>query len=207
MLVNLLAMKRLHHSVKNLSRSRQTVLFGSLIALFSVLMPWHTIGIVQLGADNVHNYNGFQDQNLIIGLIVFLLMLGSLLLVGLPLLGMRSPRTAWKDSSLLLFAGGQSVLLVFVLMVMYMTSFARVSSYDLRLGIYLTLIGAALVFIGGYLLRIEENSPGHVRQDPLVRPPRQHNLHDPNYLDLSNRESGGADAENSKEDARMKLDI
>ena len=201
-------MKRLKHSVKSLPRSRQFALAGSILALLAVLMPWHTIGTSALNTD--HTFSGFGDQNLIIGLTTFVFMLCSLLIVGLPMLGARLPRLNWKDSSLFLFLGGESTLLVLVLTIMHATSFVRSSNYDLRIGIYLALIGSASVFLSGYLLRTEEHSSSEARREPFVRPPRQpQHMHDASHLDLSSRRSEGGrdDPEKIKEDARMKLDI
>ncbi|MFH0776879.1 MAG: hypothetical protein V1936_04695 [Patescibacteria group bacterium] len=190
-------MRPIQHNLKSLSRSRQVVLVGALLAVLSVFMPWHTIGTAILGTEN--SYNGFGDQNLIIGIIVLAFMVIALAIVALPLLGMRFPRTNWSESGMLIFLGGESTLLVFVLTVMHATSLTRAANYELRLGIHLALIGSALVFIGGYLLKNEEAASSAIPPAPLAHLPRR--PHIPNQIDL--RE----EAEREKEDARMRLDI
>ncbi|MFH1545861.1 MAG: hypothetical protein ABIE14_00600 [Patescibacteria group bacterium] len=193
-------MKKVTHAIKGLSRSRQLALAGSLLAMFAVLMPWHTIGTAVLGTE--HSFNGFGDQNLIIGIITFAFMFASLVVVGLPLLGIRLPRSGWKESGMLIFFGGESALLLFVLTIMHATSITRSASYDLRLGIHLALIGAALVFIGGYLLKNEEHFYSSAHAEPLAHLPRSRVSHSSHHLDL--REDS---QEKEKEDARMRLDI
>jgi hypothetical protein len=197
----LLTMRHLHHKVKNLSRGRQLALGGSLLALLAIFMPWHTIGTVTLGTQ--HSFNGFGDQNLIVGLLTFAFMLGSFLFVSLPLIGVRPPRLAWRESGILLFFGGESSLLTLVLTVMHATSLTRAAHYDLRLGLHLALIGSVLVFLGGYTLRAEERTQREVHSEPLVRPPRTHH---PHQLNLS-KKSESEEEDKSDDDARMQLDI
>ena len=168
--------------------------------MFAVLMPWHTIGTAVLGTE--HSFNGFGDQNLIIGIITFAFMFASFAVVGLPLLGIRLPQSGWRESGMLIFFGGEAALLVLVLTVMHATSITRAANYDLRLGIHLALIGAALVFIGGYLLKNEERLSSSARAEPLAHLPRSHVHHSPHHLNL--REDS---QEKEKEDARMQLDI
>jgi len=200
-------MGRLQHSVKNLPRSRKIVLIGSLLALFSIFLPWHTIGTSVLGTD--HTFNGFGDQNLAIGVITFVFMLASLLLVILPLLSIQPPRTRWSDSALFLFFGSESLLLLFVLTVMHSTSIARASSYDLRAGLQLTLVGAVLVILGGHIMRIENRAKNQGSIEPLARPPHQARRDTQNHLDLSNNADINPEEieKIKKEDSRMRLDI
>ena len=166
-------------------------------------MPWHTIGTTVLGTD--HTFNGFGDQNLIVGLITFAFLFAALLIVGLPLVGMRFLRFGWRDSTMLLFLGGEAALLVLVLTIMHATSLVRASSYDLRIGIHLALIGAVFVFLGGYLLRMEEHSRGSSEPSDLLAHPRRTHPHSTaaHPLDLSR----GGSADEKKEDARMRLDL
>lgn len=172
----------------------------------AVLMPWHTIGTMVLGT--AHTFNGFGDQNFIIGLITFAFLFAALLIVGLPLIGMRFLKFGWRDSTMLLFLGGEAALLVIVLTIMHATSLVRASSYDLRLGIHLAFIGAVFVFLGGYLLRMDEHAHAHGESADLLAHPRR--THPPataaHSLDLS-RGARDGDADESKEDARMRLDI
>lgn len=193
-------MKKVSLAIKSLPRSRQFALAGSLLTMFAVLMPWHTIGTAVLGTE--HSFNGFGDQNLIIGIITFVFMLASLAVVGLPLLGIRLPRSGWRESGMLIFFGGEAALLILVLTVMHATSITRAANYDLRLGIHLALIGAVLVFIGGYLLKNEERLSSSARAEPLAHLPRSRTHRSPHHLDL--REDS---PEKEKEDARMRLDI
>ncbi len=193
-------MKRVSHAIKGLSRSRQFVLAGSLLAMFATLAPWHTVGTVVLGTE--HAFNGFGDQNMIIGIITFAFMFAAFAIVGFPAIGIRLPRSGWKESGMLIFFGGEAALLLFVLTIMHATSITRAANYDLRLGIHLALIGAALVFIGGYLLKNEEHHSAHAHAEPLAHLPRRHSPDHPNHLDL--REDS---AEKEKEDSRMQLDI
>ena len=193
------SMKKVSHAIKSMPRSKQLALAGSLLAMFAVLMPWHTIGTTVLGTE--HSFNGFGDQNLIIGIITFAFMFASLVVVGLPLLGIRPSRSGWKESGMLIFFGGEATLLLFVLTIMHATSITRAASYDLRLGIHFALIGTALVFVGGYLLKNEEQLSSSARAEPLAHLPRSR-THSPHHLDL--REDS---QEKEKEDARMQLDI
>ena len=193
---NLVSMQNVAGAFGSLSRGRQLVLVGSALALIATFAPWHTIGTAILGTEN--SYNGFADQNMIIGVIVFVFMLASLALVLLPALGVALPKTAWRDSTLLTFFGGEATLLVFVLTVMHATSLTRSANYDLRIGIHLALIGSALVFLGGYLLKNEEHLRSQTRSEPLAHLPRRPL---PNQLDLRD------DPEKDKEDSRMQLDI
>lgn len=194
---NLLAMQSVSQNLKNLSRARQIVLAGSLLTLLSIFMPWHTIGTAVLGTEN--SYNGFGDQNLIIGVITLVCMLLSLAVVALPLFGIRFPRTGWRDSVLLTFLGGESTLLVFVLTIMHATSLTRAANYELRLGIHLALVGTVFVFFGGYLLRSEEQLRAHSHAEPIAHLPRRPQFG--SQIDLRD------DPEKTKEDARMRLDI
>jgi hypothetical protein len=194
--------ERLQHGIKKLSRGNQLALLGSILGIFTTLMPWHTIGVAALNTQ--HAYNGFQDQNFIVGVIVCAFMLATLLLIGLPLIGIQPPRMVWRKSSALLFLGGESALLVLVLTFMHATSEVRAASYDLRLGIHLALLAGALVFFGGYLLRMEEMVNAYGRADPLTRAPRS-----PHHLDLSqqNKEITPEEKAAMREDARVRLDI
>ena len=62
-------MKKYSIALEDLSKSRWFVLIGSALTLFSVFMPWHTVGTAAL--NTVLSFNGFQDQNMIIGVITF----------------------------------------------------------------------------------------------------------------------------------------
>jgi len=191
-------MKKYASSFEELSKAQWFVLVGSVLAIFATFFPWHTMGTVVLGT--AHSFNGFGDQNMIIGIIVFIFMFAALAIVGLPLLGIRLPKSGWKESGMLIFFGGEALLLLLVLTVMHATSITRAANYDLRIGIHLALIGAALVFFGGYLLKTEEpSSHSESFARPLAHLPRRQSLH---HLDL--RESS---EEKKKEDSRMKLDI
>ncbi len=188
-------MKRVSHAIKGLSRAHQFVLVGGMLAMFATLAPWHTVGTAILGTE--HSFNGFSDQNLIIGIITFVFMFASVTTVGLPLFGIRLPRSGWKESGMLIFFGGEAALLLFVLTIMHATSITRAANYDLRIGIHLALIGAVLVFVGGYLLKNEEQHAVRSHTEPLAHLPRKPSLH---HLDLR-------DTEKEKEDSRMRLDI
>ena len=190
-------MQPVSSTLKSLSRARQIVLVGAALASLAVFMPWHTIGTAVLGTES--SYSGFGDQNLIIGIITIVFMLASLALVVLPLLGVRLPRTGWRESGMLIFFGGESALLLFVLTIMHATSLTRAANYDLRIGLHLALIGAALVFIGGYLLKNEEARESVASSEPLAHLPRRPQQAG-NQINL--RED-----EKEKEDSRMRLDI
>jgi hypothetical protein len=191
-------MKKYSIALEDLSKSRWFVLIGSALTLFSVFMPWHTVGTAAL--NTVLSFNGFQDQNMIIGVITFVFSFAALCIIGLPLLGVNLPRSGWKESGMLIFFGGESSLLLLVLTIMHATSITRAANYDLRLGIHLALIGAALVFIGGQLIKNEEQQSIGSRAEPLAHLPRRPSV---NHLDLRNNDP----VEKEKEDARMKLDI
>lgn len=199
--------KKIHEAVRSLSRARQIALAGSIVGMLATIMPWYAIGSTTL--ENIHSYNGFQDQNMIVGLISFTFLLAVFLLIMLPLIGLRLPRFPWSESGMLIFFGGESALLVFVITVMHATSITRAVNYNLRIGIHMTLIAAILILIAGYLLRQEETSSTRVRTDPLVRPSRQSYHHLPSH-EINLRERGGDEAtgeEVKKDDLRMKLDI
>ena len=189
-------MRRVSHAVRSLSRARQLALAGSLLALFAIFAPWHTLGTVVLGTE--HSFNGFGDQNLVVGVITFAFMFATVAIILLPLLGIRMPRGTWRESGMLVFLGGESALLLFVLTIMHATSLTRAANYDLRIGIHLALIGTALVFLGGYILKNEERQISSAHSEPLAHLPRR----SPHHLDL--REDS---PEKEKEDSRMQLDI
>ncbi len=190
-------MRRVSHAVKSLSRARQLALAGSLLTLFAVFAPWHTLGTAVLGTE--HSFNGFGDQNLVIGVITFAFMFAALLIIALPQFGIRLPRGSWRESGMLIFLGGESTLLLFVLTIMHATSLTRAANYDLRLGIHLALISAALVFLGGYLRKTEERQISSAHAEPLAQLPRRRS---PHHLDLRDDSP-----EKEKEDSRMQLDI
>lgn len=197
-------MRNVSHAIKGLSRARQLVLVGAGIGMLAVLMPWHTIGTAVLGTE--HSYNGFGDQNMIVGIITFALMFAALAATGLPVIGMSFLKTGWRLSSMLIFFGGEAALLVLVLTVMHATSLTRAANYDLRLGIHLALIGACMVFIGGYLLKNEERARSGTHTEPLAQLPRHGRSYhpaSPHHINLSREEQ----EEHKKEDSRMQLDI
>lgn len=189
-------MQKVAHTFKSLSRARQIVSAGSLLALFATFAPWHTVGTVVLGTE--HSFSGFADQNMIIGVIIFVFLLTAFSIAVLPAFGFRLPRVGWRESTLLIFFGGESALLVFVLTVMHATSLTRSANYDLRIGIHLALIGSALVFFGGCILKNEERLNSHSRAEPLARMPSHCS---PHSIDLRD------DPEKEREDSRMRLDI
>jgi len=189
-------MQKVAHTIRSLSRARQIVFAGSSLALLAIFAPWHTVGTAVLGTE--HSYSGFADQNMIIGVIVFVFLATALAIAVLPAFGFRLPRTGWRESAMLIFLGGESALLVFVLTVIHATSVSRSANYDLRIGIHLALIGSALVFFGGHLLKKEEQLNSHSRTEPLAHLPSRRS---PHSLDLRD------DSEKEKEDSRMKLDI
>ena len=88
---NLLAMQKVVHTIRSLSRARQIVLAGSSLALLATFAPWHTVGTVVLGTE--HSFSGFADQNMIIGVIVFVFLASALAIAVLPAFGFRLPRT------------------------------------------------------------------------------------------------------------------
>jgi len=191
-------MKRVTHAIRGLSRSKQIVLAGSLLAMFATFAPWHTVGTAVLGTE--HSFSGFNDQNMIIGIINFVFMFAAAAIVILPMLGIGLPKSGWKESGMLIFFGGESALLLLVLTIMHATSLTRAANYDLRMGIHFALIGAALVFIGGYMLKNEQEHRAHSHAEPLAHLPRRPTHH--HQIDL--REDS---AEKEKEDSRMQLDI
>jgi len=165
-------MKQLTSGFAQLSRARQLVLASSAVAIFFVFAPWHAIGVDPIA------YSGLQDQNFIVGLLVLLFQAIALLVTALPALGMRLPRLPWRMGNLITFLGGQSTLLLFVLLVMHTTTLTRAAHYDLRLGIQIALVASALVFLGGHLLRVEERRAGIGQTvDPLTQVPRAAHRH------------------------------
>ena len=190
-------MQKRPNPFEGLAKSRWFVLIGSALTLLSVFMPWHTVGTAAL--NTAHAFNGFQDQNMIIGVIAFVFSLAALGIVALPLLGVRLPKGGWKESGMLIFFGGETALLLFVLTIMHATSITRAANYDLRLGIHLALIGAALVFIGGQIIKGEEQQAAGSEGEPLAHLPRRHMAH---RLDLREDKQ-----DKEKEDSRMQLDI
>lgn len=190
-------MQRHSNPFEGLSKSRWIVLVGSVIAILATFFPWHTMGTAVLGTS--HSFNGFGDQNMIIGVITLIFMVAALAVVGLPLLGIRLPKSGWKESGMLVFFGGEASLLLLVLTIMHATSITRAANYDLRIGIHLALIGAVLVFFGGHLLKNEEHHSRSSHAEPLAHLPRRQS---PHHLDL--REDA---TEKEKEDSRMQLDI
>ena len=165
-------MKQLTSGFAQLSRARQLVLASSAVAIFFVFAPWHAIGVDPIA------YSGLQDQNFIVGLLVLLFHAIALLVTALPALGMRLPRLPWRMGSLITFLGGQSTLLLFVLLVMHTTTLTRAAHYDLRLGIQIALVASALVFLGGHLIRVQERTAGIGQAvDPLTQVPRAAHRH------------------------------
>ena len=200
-------MQKIHEAVRSLSKAKQIALAGSLIGMLATIIPWYAIGSSTL--ENLHSYNGFQDQNMIVGLISFTFFLAVFLLIVLPLIGLRLPRLPWSESGMLIFFGGESALLVFVLTVMHATSITRAVNYNLRIGIHMALISGILILIAGYLLRQEETSSARVHSEPLIRPNRQGYHHLPSHeINLRDREKiETPEEEIKKDDLRMKLDI
>jgi hypothetical protein len=200
-------MRRAVEHLSRLSNARKLVLGGAVAALLSVFMPWHTVGFL-----DPHVFNGFGDQNLIVGLLTFICSLLALLIVVLPLAGFRLPRVKWRESSQLSFLGGEAALLVVVLMLMHTTSLVRAVNYQLDLGLYLALLGTLAIFLGGYFLGAEERAASIGYQDSLVREPRQRgqDFHEGIAEQSTTREfprterSGKAE---SDDDRRMRLDI
>ena len=201
-------MNRLKHSLAHMSLGRKLVLAGSLLALLSIFMPWHSIGTPSIGTQHV--YNGLGDQNFVIGLLVLVFSLCSLCMVGLPLLGMRVPRLKWRESVLLTFFGGESLLLTLVLTGMHQTSVVRAVSFDLRIGLYFAIIGSALIFAGGLLQGSREADADaddgslspltRVRHHTTPTTPHSETLHQHHTAVQDSRVA-------SREDMRMKLDL
>jgi hypothetical protein len=160
-------MRHLKYSVKNLSSTKKFALISSGLGLLATFMPWHTIG--DAAFDPVHSYSGFEDQNLIIGLIIFIFLLIVLILIGLPLLGIRLPRLPVRESSAIIFLGGEPALLTLVLMIMQTTSITYTVNNSLRFGIYLAFFTTITVFFCGLLLRNEENPTEEIFNQPLTR--------------------------------------
>ena len=201
-------MKKLTTGFAQLSRARQLILIGSAIAIFSVFAPWHTIGTAVLATD--HSYSGLQDQNFIIGALVLLFQSLALLYIGLPVFGVHMPRVPWRMSSFVTFLGGQSVLLVLVLIVMYTTALTRTAYYDLRFGMQMALVASALVFFGGYLMRADERAAGIGHTvDPLTQVPRAAHRHAAAQHDTSAQSNPTIPRRDpaSEDDRRMRLDI
>ncbi len=197
-------MRRAVAHLKSLSVARQFVLVGALLSLIAIFMPWHAVGVATLGTEQ--SYSGFGDQNFIIGFLTLIFSTAALFIVILPLLGARPPQMHWRESTLLLFFGGETALLVLVLTVMHSTALTRAVNYDLRYGIHLAFIGAALVFLGGYLLRLEEGKSSVGHHELLTRMPRRHSVdavanHGHQTVPTDKSIDSAAD------DSRMRLDI
>ncbi len=198
-------MKKIIHQFKSLTRVRQFALVGAFLALIAVFMPWHATGVATLGTENI--YKGLNDQNFIIGFLTLVFSTGTLLLVGLPLLRVQPPRFRWSESSILLFFGGETALLTLVLMIMPSTSLSRAVTYDLRYGIYLAFIGAVLVFLSGYWLRLEEESKGGIgRHEPLTRLPHRRDAEGAPAAHHSTA-STEKSIDTVADDSRMRLDL
>lgn len=200
-------MHRLVSLITSLSRGRQLVLGGSLAGMLAVFMPWHAIGIAALGSEKV--FTGMMDQNTVVGLFVLGCMLASFATIVLPLIGIPLPRLPWREPTVVSFLGGQSVFLLVVLMVMHTTASALVAS-DVRMGMYLALIGAGLVFVGGYLLGVERERAGSGYAEPLTTVPRHRHMTEFSHAHTTAADDAHAPADEtspSAEDRRMRLDI
>lgn len=176
-----------------ISLAHKIILAGAFVGMLSVLAPWHTIGTALLGTE--HSFSGLNDQNLIIGLCVFSFLLLSLLIVFLPLIGIRLPRLPFRQSTILIFLGGEAAFLVFLLTVMHATALTRAVNYDLRWGIYLALLASLSVFFGG-VLQAQADLPQEVLQRPLAHLPGTSNR-----LDLKQESS------KPKKPAHLRLDL
>lgn len=121
---------------------------AALLSLASIFFPW--LSGEWLGGDTV-TYTGWGFYTSFIGITVFVLLLGLLLITLVPLFG--GPillRKKYRDLVRLFLAVQSTVLLLAALSVLMKVTY-EFSRIEIRFGIYLTLIGSIIVSIYTFL--------------------------------------------------------
>lgn len=176
--------------------AQKIILGGAFVGICAIFAPWHTLGSALIGME--HTFSGLNDQNFIIGFLVLGFLSLALLLILLPLFGIRLPRLPLQISKLIIFLGSESTFLIVILMIMHTTALTRAVNYNLRWGIYLTLFSALVVAFGG-ILDLQKNTAKIITSN-------SHLGRLPNYSSGSKLNTTEVQ-QKTREDARMRLDL
>lgn len=198
-------MQHILSRLARLSRTRQVILAGALLAFLAVFMPWHMIGTAELASERL--FSGLNDQNFILGALTAICAFCVLLLLGLPILGLRAIRLPWRDSAVVTFLGFEASLLTFVALIQHTTSDSRYANDVIQMGLYFAFIGSLLMLFGGHFLTKENTSITPAHTAPLTHAPRHTLEADPSRAIAASNQSAQPSAGISAEDRRMKLDL
>jgi hypothetical protein len=141
-----------------LTLAQWTVLSGGALAVLGTLLPWYSVNFVLATHHQSISISGWDVPT---GKVTLLLGAAGVILLLLQRLKMPLPaRLADREVLIYLVLGAQAFILAFLYLLDGPTVITSGSFYSsgAGFGLYLTLIGAAAMTLGGYLRRRDRGS-------------------------------------------------
>lgn len=130
---------RFLRALRTLDLEERILCGGSIVAIVGIALPW--LSGEWLGGDPV-TYNGFRFYTSFLGIAIFFLHAGILLLSILPLTGGPALVRRSLHEPMRLLASAQATILVLAALTVLTKVTFEFSRVEVRFGIYVTLIGS-----------------------------------------------------------------
>jgi len=139
---NNMNLRRIKHMFLRLSPEEKIIGAGGLLVIMGLFMPWYSV-VMSFDKKSV-TYSGFSGDLGVIGFVIFIMTILALFVLIAEYLHIRLPRINYTKEQILFFLMGQSSFLVLLLIAIYTKRSLDFTEAELRFGIYLVLIGAAV---------------------------------------------------------------
>jgi hypothetical protein len=141
-------LRRIKHILLRLSAEEKVVGIGALIVLVSAFLPWYSVTSVV--EKDVITQSGFSGDIGVMGFVVFLLTLISLAFLLADHIHIKLPKFGHEKEKIILFLMGQAAFLSLLIIAVYTKRSLEYTNAELRFGLYLSLIGAAVGTFAAY---------------------------------------------------------
>ncbi|MBI1813191.1 hypothetical protein HY285_03945 [Candidatus Peregrinibacteria bacterium] len=150
---------RVRHAITNLELEEKILNGGLLVAILGLFFPW--LSGQWLGDESV-TYTGFGFYTSFLGTAVFLLLLSTVLITGLPLCGGPSLVKKRRREIVRLCLTSQATVLTFAMLSVLTKITFEFSHMQVRFGISITIIGCLIALLYAFLrLQEQRRSQSH----------------------------------------------
>jgi len=141
-------LRRVKHTMLRLSPEEKGVGIGGLLVIFGSFMPWYRVN--DIIREKVSTSYGFSNDVGIIGIVVFLIVILSLIVLIADHLHFYLPKFGYKKEQIILFLMGESAFLNLILIAIYTKRSLIPMHASLGFGIYIALAGSLIGVLSAF---------------------------------------------------------
>lgn len=194
-----MSLQRIKHSLLRLSMEEKCVGIGCILIILSNFFPWYSTTFIADKTSVIEN--GLSGDLGVIGFILFVLaLLAGLYLIG-ETLRLQLPYFGFKKEKVILFLMAESAFLVLLDSAIYTKRSFAFTNAELRFGIYVALIGAALGTLASFAM-VQKKSKDETRAFFDHSDEKEEEMASMSELELGDEDEEKEEKENSAPAAR-----